>query len=109
MATTKRQQRLYRRWRRKYYPLFDDNNGVDEVGVIAKFYVVSSLPSGADLSFLRRIIWSFHVEKSLIGGLQNIHISANIWNFDKIKLGRRVSLIQTFRLRGGWSEYLLGR
>ena len=87
MATTKRQQRLYRCCQRKYYSLFNDNNGVDEVderGVVANILWGTSLSLRADLSFLRRIIWSFHVEKSKIDGQCNAHISANNWNFDKI-------------------------
>ncbi len=40
--------------------------------------------SADDLSFLRRIIYKFHVEKLKKAHLSRRHISANIWNFDKI-------------------------
>ena len=48
------------------------------------FSAVSSLPSGADLSFLRRNVWSFHVEIVKNSPTLKRHISINIWSIDKI-------------------------
>jgi hypothetical protein len=62
-------------------PLFDDNKQwvvVDEVGVVVADVLF------VHFFFLRRIIWSLHVEKSKISNHQNGHISIKNWNINKM-------------------------